>query len=152
MSAVIAFGNPVTMKQVLQAEREMLARGTPVEIPVKHYFANKGERHGAYAREITIPADTVLTGKIHKTEQINFLLKGEITVSTPTGMVKFTAPATIVSPPGTKRIAYTHTEVVWTTVHATEKTEISEIEAEFIAQNEQEWLAYAAAKQLEVKP
>lgn len=149
MNSVLPFKGPISLAQVLKAEREMLARGTRVEIPVKHYFANKGGKHGAYAREITIPADTVLTGKIHKTEQINFLMKGEITVSTDSGMVRLCAPMTVVSPPGTKRIAYSHTEVVWTTIHATEETDLAKIEAQFIAQDEAEWLAYSEAKKLE---
>lgn len=137
-------------EKVQLAEREMLAHGVPVEIPVREYFANKGKKHGVYAREITIPAGSIVTGKIHKTEQINFLLKGEISVLTERGMERFKAPATIVSPAGTKRIAHAHTKVVWTTIHATEETETDKIEAQFIAQSEQEWLAFASALQLKV--
>lgn len=141
--------NEAMRAKVHAAEREMLAHGVPVEIPVREYFANKGTKHGVYAREITIPADSIVTGKIHKTEQINFLLEGEISVLTECGMERFSAPATIVSPAGTKRIAYTHTKVVWTTVHATEETETDKIEAYFIAQTEQEYLAFT--RQIELK-
>lgn len=137
-------GGAITRAQVIRAEREMIERGTPVEIPVKDYFSE-----GVYGRQITIPADTVLTGKIHKKSNMNFLLKGRITVSTDAGMVEFVAPAVIVSPPGTKRIAYTHTEVIWVTVHGTYERDLAKIEAEFIAQDEAEWLAYAEAKKLE---
>lgn len=144
MSYPAILGGEITRAQVLRAEREMIERGTPVEIPVKDYFSE-----GVYGRQITIPADTVLTGKIHKKSNMNFLMKGRITVSTDAGMVEFEAPAVIVSPPGTKRIAYTHTEVVWVTVHGTHERDVAKIEAKFIAKDEQEWLAYSEAKKLE---
>jgi hypothetical protein len=35
-----------------------------------------------------------------------------------------------VSKPGTKRIGYVHEEMVWTTVHVTEETDIEKLEAE----------------------
>lgn len=124
-------------EKIKQAEALMKAHGEPVEIPVRHYFSD-----GVYAREITIPAGTILTGHIHKRENLNFLLKGEITVSTDDGMKRLVAPATIVSPPGTKRIAYTHTEVVWTTVHGTSERDLEKIEATFIAKSENEFLSY----------
>src|SRR6185369_5049805 len=85
-----------------------------VEIPVIHHFS-----YGVYAREIHIPAGTLLTGEIHKYENLNFLLKGDISVMTETGVVRVQAPFTIVSPPGTKRIALAHTDCIWTTIHGT---------------------------------
>lgn len=140
-------GRPITRQMVLEAEREMLAHGSAVEIPVSHHFSD-----GIYARAITIPAGTLLTGKIHKKENLNFLLKGEISVLVEGQMQRFVAPNMVVSPPGTKRIAYCHTEVVWVTVHGTHERDLDKIEAEFVVQSEQEWLDYAATQLLEVKP
>lgn len=130
----------LTRADVQRAETLMRERGEHVEIKVRHFYSD-----GVYGREITIPAGTILTGKIHKKENMNFLLKGEISVLTESGVQKLCAPATVVSPPGTKRIAYTHTEVIWTTVHGTHERDLEKIEAEFIAQSEQEWLAYSQA-------
>lgn len=132
-------------EKVIRAEQEMLAYGEPVEVPVTHHFANKGTKHGAYGREITIPAGTLLTGKIHKTEQINVLLAGVIRVSTENGIERMVAPRVIVSPAGTKRIAYTETEVRWLTFHATSNTDLEKIEGEFIAQSEHEYLDFVRA-------
>lgn len=122
-------------------EREML-QAPQLDIPVKHYFAQ-----GVYAREITIPAGTVLTGKIHKYEQINILSKGEMSVLTNDGVKRVCAPFTIVSPPGTKRIAIAHTECVWTTIHGTAGLKLSElnldeIEDTFIAQSDADYLEF----------
>ena len=56
---------------------EALMRSEPqVEIEPVHYFA-----HGLYAREITIKAGTLLTGKVHRTEHLNIVSKGRIAVS-----------------------------------------------------------------------
>ena len=128
--------------KVRQAEVIMRDHGIPVEIPAVHHFANKGTKRGIYAREIRIPAGTLLTGKIHKYEQVNILSYGEIEVLTERGVVLARAPFTIVSPPGTKRIAYAHTDCVWTTIHATDETELDRIEAEFIAQSEADYLDF----------
>lgn len=114
-----------------------------VAIPVKHYFSP-----GVYAREITIPADTILTGRIHKYAQLNILSGGEISVSTDQGMQRVKAPFTVVSPPGTKRIAYAHTECTWTTILATDEQDPEVIEATFTVATEQEFLEFVKAQQL----
>src|SRR5438309_9719753 len=93
------------------AVEDYLKQQPQVSIPVQHYFSQ-----GVYAREITIPADTILTGDIHKFTQLNILSKGRMHVYTEDGIKEVEAPFTVVSPPGTKRIAYTITECVWTTI------------------------------------
>lgn len=116
----------------------------PVEFPTRHYFSP-----GVYAREITIPAGTALTGKIHKYAQLNILSKGEMSVLTHEGVKRVAAPFTIVSPPGTKRAAIAHTECVWTTIHGTDETDLDKIEAHFIAQDEQEYLEFCKVLEVE---
>lgn len=123
-------------------ESEML-KHEQVAIPVRHYFSP-----GVYAREITIPAGTILTGRIHKYEQLNILSGGEISVLTDDGMKRVAAPFTVVSPPGTKRIAYAHTDCVWTTILATEEKDHDLIEAKFTVSTEQEFLEFVQAQQL----
>ena len=107
------------------------------EIPIKHYFSP-----GVYAREITIPADTLLTGRVHKYAQLNILSGGEISVLTEEGIVRVKAPFTVVSPPGTKRIAYAHTECTWTTILHTEETDPDKIEELFTVATDQEYLQF----------
>lgn len=133
-----------SMREKLERfESEMFKLGT-IEIPVKHHFSQ-----GVYAREITIPKGTVLTGKIHKYSQLNILSKGDISVLTEEGIKRVQAPFAIVSPPGTKRVAYAHEESVWTTVHGTEETDLEKIETHFIAQNNAEYLAFREMLKLE---
>ena len=119
----------VTMVSILdkvEMIEAIMAEKPQVDIPVRHYFAN-----GVYAREITIPAGVLLTGRIHKYENLNILSEGEISVLTENGMERFKAPAVIVSPPGTKRIALAHTRCVWTTILGTRETDPEKIEQQF---------------------
>jgi len=112
-----------------------------VEMPAKHHFS-----HGVYARELFIPKDTVLTGRIHKRSQINILVKGEISVLTESGIERICAPATIVSPPGTKRAGYAHEDTIWITVCGTDSdsTDPDELEAELTTRTYQEYEAHCA--------
>ena len=115
-----------TREQILALEGEM--RKLPqMDLPPVHHFAK-----GIYARELRIPAGTLLTGKVHRTEHLNILSAGEITVWTEDGMKRVSAPFTIVSRPGTKRVGFAHTDCVWTTIHGTEETDLERLEAELI--------------------
>lgn len=94
-------------------EAEMLSR-PQVDVPPTHFFLD-----GLYAREITIPAGTLLSGKIHRTQHLNIISKGEISVYTEgEGVRRIVAPHTFIAEPGTRRLGFAHTETVWTTVHA----------------------------------
>jgi hypothetical protein len=114
-----------------------------LEIPVRHHFAP-----GIYAREVTIPAGACVTGKIHKHAHLNIVSQGDITVLTENGLKRICAPFTMLSPPGTKRVGWTHSETVWTTIHPnpTDSRDLAELEARFIAPDRAEFLAFCAAK------
>lgn len=128
-------------------EIEALMKDMPqLELKVVHYFSK-----GVYARELHIPAGTVLVGEIHKFRNLNILSCGRIQVSTEDGIIEVEAPFTVVSPAGTKRIARALTDCVWTTIHGTDETDLNSIEKTFIAKSEDEWLEFCNANQLEFK-
>lgn len=130
-------------EKVFEMEAAMFAM-PQVELKHVDYFSK-----GVYARELHIPAGVTLTGKIHKYENLNILSKGKMMVSVDGEMVAVEAPFTVVSPPGTKRVAYAVTDCIWTTIHGTDSRDVEEIELEFIAQNELEFLEFQKALQLE---
>ncbi len=134
-----------TRRQVEDME-VLIAQLPHVEIPVRNYFSK-----GVYAREITIPAGTVLTGKIHLFSNLNILSKGTMRVSGEDGMVEVSAPHTVVSPPGTKRIALALTECVWTTIHGTDETDVDKIEAHFVCDTDAQYVAFDEALRLKEK-
>lgn len=112
------------------AELESAMKQLPqLDIPLRHYFAN-----GLYAREIFIPAGTLLIGKIHKEEHLNIISKGSASVLTEDGVVHITAPFTMVSFPGAKRVIWAHEDTVWTTIHFNPKNEkdLDVLEDQFI--------------------
>ena len=117
-----------------------------VECPVRHHFAK-----GVYGREMFIPAGTVLTGKIHKHTNLNIMTQGDMSVLVDGVIKRVRAPFTVVSPPGTKRAAYAHTDTVWMTIHGTNETDVDKIENECIAATYEEYLEYCEQVKLEHK-
>jgi hypothetical protein len=122
--------NIPTIEKIFRLEREMV-KFEQLEILTTHYFAE-----GLYAREIFIPKGVLLTGKIHKTEHLNILSKGDITVWTEDGMKRLKSPYTLVSKPGTKRVGFAHEDTIWTTIHATKETDLEKLELELIEDNQ----------------
>lgn len=95
-----------------------------VDCPIVNHFAP-----GIYAREMTIPAGVVLTGAVHKTEHLNIISAGRIVVAGNGTRTEIVAPCTFVSKPGTQRAGYALETTVWTTIHATEETDIDKLVA-----------------------
>lgn len=99
-------------------------------MPLKHIFAP-----GAYGRQITVPPRHWVIGKIHKHAHLNFVMKGRCVVLTEEGPMVIQAPYSFVSSPGTKRVVLALEELVWSTVHLTDSTDLQKIEDEVIAKS-----------------
>jgi hypothetical protein len=113
-------------EKVWALQREML-KLPQLELQTNHYFAD-----GMYAREIFRPAGCLIVGKVHKKEHFYIVTKGRIAVTTDEGVREISAPAVIVSKPGTKRAVLAIEDSVCMTVHRTENTDIDVIEAELV--------------------
>ena len=129
--------NKVARKDILSLEGAMQTHPSYQEgdgpCKITHYFTP-----GVYAREMWMPADCLITGKIHKTEHICILSQGMVTVSDGGESTLYVAPATIISKVGAKRAIYSHEESVWTNIHPTDLTDPEEIESEIIAETFEE--------------
>lgn len=117
-------------RAAILALEEALKQLPPGYAPVTHHFCG-----GIYAREMLIPAGTMLTGKIHRYEHLNIMLYGDITVLTEGGMKRLTGHNIIKSPAGMKRAGYAHADTVWITFHPTDETDLEKIEEQFIAKD-----------------
>ena len=126
--------NPRSAVQVVEVE--MLKR-PQLNLPLRHFFAP-----GVYAREVFIPAGTLVTSKIHKYADLNIMSQGVMDVLIGDQITRVQAPFTIVTPPGTKRIAYAWTDCVWTTVFGTDITDPDEAEDYFSCSSEEEYLIF----------
>lgn len=96
-----------------------LARGElgPVDTPLQHYHTVD-----LYARRITVPAGSVFTTMVHKSDHIAVALRGHITIIDQDGMTSdVRAPDVFVTKAGTQRVIYVHEEVEWVTVHHCEE-------------------------------
>lgn len=138
----------------LNSVPERMARATALEhairaeLPLLEGVVIHHHSHGVYGRELQIPAGSVVVGHIHKYENMNVLLEGEMIVDTEDGPKRVGPGFLIVSPPGTKRAAYAITDCRWLTIHGTHETDIDKIEQQFIAHTEQEYLSFCAVQQL----
>lgn len=128
----------VTMDKIFALE-EVMRQMPQADFKVTHHFSK-----GVYARELFIPAGTTLTGKIHKHTNLNIMTQGEMSVSTEDGVQHVKAPFIVVSPPGTKRVAFAHTDCVWITIHGTDETDLAKIEQEFVTESYEDYLQFRA--------
>jgi len=120
-----------TREQIQRLEAELLdaeAQGFGVKLETTHYFSP-----GIYAREIFIPAGTVLTGAQHKTEHL-VLFVGDITVWHEGQMVRVTGHQTLVSKPGAKRVGFAHEDTFCTGFfpNPDECRDVRELEMRFV--------------------
>ena len=97
----------------------------------RHHFSD-----GMYARELFIPAGTVVVGALHKSQHLYMVVKGKCKVSSQYETVEIEAPYIGETIPGTKRVIYSETDCVWIGFFPTQLTDIDEIEAAFIEPEE----------------
>lgn len=81
-------------------------------MPVNHVFTP-----GMVSRQITIPAGTLLTSMMHKTEHQFVIVSGEIEVISETERHTYSAPHLGITPAGTKRALHAITDTIWITFH-----------------------------------
>jgi hypothetical protein len=99
-----------------ELELALLANFEPLDCPVTHLFVNN-----MYAREIFMPAGSLITSKIHKTEHPYTVSHGKVAVSLDGGeWDEITAPYTGITKPGTRRVLYVLEDCIWTTYHIVE--------------------------------
>jgi hypothetical protein len=115
----------------LEAAIQTLPKDVQVEYQNIHNFCP-----GMYARSIYMKAGTYLTSKIHKTQHFFVVLQGSCTVVNSHGERELIeAPYLGVTMPGTKRALLIHSDVIWTTFHATDLTDVAEIEKAILAES-----------------
>ena len=119
--------NEVVQRSKIRALQDSMRDLPQLKEELFHHFC-----HGVYARQMNIPAGTVLVGKMHKRDCINFIMAGEVEVVSPEGKTRIKAPEIFVSPAGTKRAMVAITDLSWVTVHASEETDLDKLEAELI--------------------
>jgi hypothetical protein len=96
-----------------ELEVAMLENCEPVHCLTTHRFTD-----GMYIREIFMPAGSLITSKIHKTEHPYIVSYGKVAVSIDgDDWDEITAPYTGITKPGTRRVLYIIEDCIWTTFH-----------------------------------
>jgi len=114
-----------TKEKIKELESRMKAM-PQIELGLTHYFAD-----GLYAREMRVPAGTLISGYIHTTKTIGVLASGTMAIWNDDGTkTTVSAPFTHVGRAGRKRVGYALTDITWITVHKTDLRDLHEIERE----------------------
>lgn len=101
-------------QQMDALEDRIVSELAPVEMTLRHEWTP-----GIYTRIIFMPATTLLTSKVHKTQHPYFVLAGVAEVFTEDGGRQIlAAPRFGVTQPDTRRALYIHEDCLWATVHA----------------------------------
>ena len=119
-----------TREQIEALESEM-KKMPQAEMVTENYFSD-----GMYCRKLIRPAGTLIVGKVHKKDHFFMCVKGEIIAWSEKGMIKLNAGDIIQSKSGTKRVTLALTDAIGLTVHHTDKTDLNEIEAELIEEDD----------------
>ena len=110
------------ISSVDELEVEMLKNLESVECPLVHRFTD-----GLYVREVSVPKNSLITSKIHKTQHQYFLLKGKLTIwSNESNPITIEAPYIGVTEANTRRVAYVWEDCIWATCHANPNNESEE--------------------------
>jgi len=102
--------------------------------PLHHKFGA-----GTYTREVHLPKDHFIVGKIHKHESMVYMLEGRVMVADEDGVRMVEAPCQFVSRAGLKRVGYVLEDVVWIYIHAVESDNIEDAEKEIFAKSYDEY-------------
>jgi len=116
----------ITEEKVQKLEKHFLQE-KQADCPVTHHFAPN-----IYIREVKIPAGTFSIGHYQKTEHLNIMLAGRVTMVNEDGShTELVAPQTFVAKAG-RKIGYIHEDMIWQNVYATSETDIEKLEDMFL--------------------
>lgn len=120
-------------ERVDELEQVMAENFPLVHCPLNHRFTE-----GMYVREIFMPAGSLITSKIHKTQHQYFVLQGAVSVWIDGGEEHYIeAPYIGVTEPGTRRVLYVWEDCIWATSHPNPNNEtLEQIEERIIEKHD----------------
>ena len=122
------------MRSAIFRMEDRMLQEQQVDIPIINRFAE-----GLYSREMIVEPGVLWTGMVHKQQHIGILLEGRMIVPDGKGgSEEIAAPRVEISEPGIKRVGYVLERVRWITVHATELTDVEEIEETLVTNDPRE--------------
>lgn len=101
----------VLTDRLLQLDAKLI-RGEQIECPIEHQFTDN-----LYMREVFIPAGTLFTTYVHKTQNPYYTLGDLLVWDKDNKWTEITGAYRGITQKGTKRVVYAITDVIWTTYH-----------------------------------
>lgn len=125
-----------SMRSAIDRLQVELAKLPQFEPKTEHYRVK-----GMYLRTVWSPKDSVIVGKVHKTEHFYAVISGRVQVTTESGLVELDArdgPQILKCPAGTKRAVLVLEDAWRITVHLNPKdlTDIEELENSLVEADE----------------
>ena len=96
-------------------------------IYTKHYFNS-----GIYTREMRLPKGWEARSHKHKFSHTSILASGQVKVTVDNITTEYSAPAVLSIAAGIVHVIYAYTDSVWFCIHATEETDVSNIDTVLI--------------------
>jgi len=132
-SVLTDFGSGAGFRAAITAVEKIIMSVDQAECPVKHHFSQ-----GIYIREMVIPKGTVLTGKVHKTEHL-CIMCGDLELASDGLKARMIGFHVLESKVGAKRLGLAHKDTIFTTIHATDETDIETLEKELFCNTYEEY-------------
>jgi len=125
--------NKTKNERIDELEATMVENFPLINCPLNHRFTE-----GMYVREIFMPAGSLITSKIHKTQHQYFILKGAVSVWIDEGEEAYLeAPYIGITEPGTRRVLYVWDDCIWATSHPNPDNEnLEQIEERIIEKHD----------------
>ncbi len=126
----------ISNERVMQLEK-LILQVPQTDLKTRHFLVDGPCGTKMYGREISVPAETFITGAAHRHECLCICI-GDIEVTTDDGSTKrltgyhaFTAPA------GRKRAGNAYQDTKWITLHVVTSSNIDDIERELFEQSDE---------------
>ena len=118
---------PAHMRESVQALQDAMMEMPQYEPPTEHIFHG-----GMYCRQVWRPAGCTIVGRVHKKEHFYMIVSGTVCITTDDGVQTLTGPMLLCSKPGTKRAVHALTDALCMTFHATDATDVAQVEEELV--------------------
>jgi hypothetical protein len=124
----------IPFRERMEIIEERLRELPEVQFEYKHTFHG-----GLYARTMYSPAGILMTSYIYTKPHQCIISSGTVSYRSEVMGGKIRGPFMFTADAGSKRIVYTHTPMVWTTVIKTDADNVEDAESEIYIKTYEEW-------------
>lgn len=102
---------------------------------LRHHFVGQDDEKGVYAKEIHIPAGTVLVSHKHAYDHLSILASGWVRLEVNGEVQRKSGPMALVIKKGEEHSLMAITDTVWFCIHPTDETDEDKIDETLLARS-----------------